>query len=336
MYGSCFGTRTNETLALAVAGLLTARLGSRTDVAAVEPTWFVLELPIAVDSATLVDAFQIDPETLLPLVERLVPSGLDYRWVFLSIARKLGVIPSSADPRDLRTLEPLLEESRTTPLGEEALEKTLHDRYDVAHAREVLERARAGTLEVIATPPSTLTDSPLERLRWRVVPEIPPPTLLRAVRERLSNEALALVCLRCGFVRETTPGRYQKEGGSRCLLCRGSLSAVLSPRREADVERLRNYAQKKWKPDRKKSAKRTSRAGRPPSPETEALVRAGYTSAELVAHYGDRALYALAARGIGPDTARRLLSRLYQSDDAFFTEILRAERAYARTRAFWD
>jgi len=336
VYGACFGTRTNETLALAVAGLLTARLGARTDVATVEPTWFVLELPVAVDAATLIDAFQIDPETILPLVERLVPSGLDYRWVFLSIARKLGVIPSSSDPRDLRTLEPLLEESRTNPLGEEALEKTLHDRYDVVHAREVLERVRAGTLDVVATPPSPLTDGPLERLRWRVVPEAPPPTLLKAVRERLANEPLALVCLRCGFVRQTTPGRYQKEGGSRCLLCRGSLSAVLSPRREADIERLRRYAKKKWKPAEKHPSKRTPRAERAPAPETEALVRTGYTSAELVAHYGDRALYALAARGIGPDTARRLLAKLYQSDDAFFTEILRAERAYARTRAFWD
>jgi ATP-dependent helicase Lhr and Lhr-like helicase len=336
VYGSCFGTRTNDTLALAVAGRLTARLGARVDVAAVEPTWFVLELPVAVDSATLIDAFHIDPETLVSLVERLVPSGLDYRWVFLSIARKLGVIPSSADPRDLRTLEPLLAESRTSPLGEEALEKTLHDRYDLAHAREVLERARAGALEVVATPPSALTDGPLERLRWRVLPETPPPTLLKAVRERLSNEPLSLVCLRCGFVRQTTPGRYQKEGGSRCLLCGGSLSAVLSPRREEDVDRLRVYAKKKWKPTAKRPGKRSSRSERAPSPETEALVRTGYTSAELVAHYGDRALYALAARGIGPDTARRLLARLYQSDDAFFTEILRAERAYAKTRAFWD
>ncbi|MCI4365164.1 MAG: DEAD/DEAH box helicase [Thermoplasmata archaeon] len=336
VYGSCFGTRTNETLALAVAGLLTARLGARTDVAAVEPTWFVLELPVAVDAATLVDAFSIDPESLLPLVERLVPSGLDYRWVFLAVARKLGVIPSSADPRDLRTLEPLLAESRTNPLGEETLEKTLHDRFDVAHAREVLERVRDGSVEVVPAPSSALADGPLERLRWRVVLDTPPPTLLKAVRERLAAEPLALVCLRCGFVRQTTPGRYQKEGGSRCLLCRGSLSAVLSPRREADIERLLRYAKKKWRPTGKAPAKRAARAERAPSPETEALVRTGYTSAELVAHYGDRALYALAARGIGPDTARRLLSRLYQNDDAFFTEILRAERAYARTRAFWD
>ena len=335
VFGACFGTRTNETLALAIAGLLTARLGARTDVAAVEPTWFVLELPIAVDGPTLVDAVSVDPDSLRPLVERLVPSGLDYRWVFLAVARKLGVIPASADPRDLRTLEPLLEVSRTNPLGEEVLEKTLHDRYDLEHATEVVRRVRAGTIQVSVTAPSALTDGPLERLSWRAVSDTPPPTLLKAVRERLAKEPLALVCLRCGFQRQTTPARYQQEGGSRCLLCGGSLSAVLSPRRERDIERLVKYAKAKWRPARK-PARRVPRRERPPTPEVENLVRTGYTSAELVAHYGERALYALAARGIGPETARRLLARLYRDDDAFFTEILRAERSYARTRAFWD
>jgi len=338
VYGACFGTRTNETLALATAGLLTARLGARVDIATVEPTWFVLELPIAVDDATLVDAFSIDPNALGPLVERLVPSGLDYRWVFLAVARKLGVIPASADPRDLRTLEPLLDASRTTPLGEETLEKTLHDRYDLPHAAEVLERLKARTIEIVAAPPSALTDGPLERLRWRAVPDTPPPTLLKAVRERLEKETLTLVCLRCGFTRNTTPGRYHAEGGSRCLLCHGSLSAVLSPRRTAEIDRLSRYAKRKWrpKPAGSRTRGRTRRREPPLPPETETLVRAGYTSAELLAHYGERALLALAARGVGPETARRLLARHYRDDDAFFTEILRAERAYARTRAFWD
>jgi len=339
VYGACFGTRTNETLSLATAGLLTARLGARVEVAAVEPTWFVLELPIAVDAPTLIDAFRIEPATLRPLVERLVPTGLDYRWVFLAVARKLGVVPESADPRDLRTLEPLLGASRTNPLGEEVLEKTLHDRYDVDHAVEVLQRLGSGALEVAATPPSPLSDEPLERLEWRAVPDLPPPTLLKAVRERLEKEPLVLACLRCGFVRTTTPGRYRSEGGSRCLLCHGSLSAVLSPRRTEDVDRLVKYAKRKWRPPAPVTTGRGSRKvrrERPLPPETENLVRAGYTSAELLAHYGERALYALAARGIGPETARRLLMRHYRDDDAFFTEILRAERHYARTRSFWD
>ena len=338
VFGACFGTRTNETLALATAGLLTARLGARAEVASVEPTGFVLELPIAVDEATLVDAFAIEPESIRSLVERLVPTGLDYRWVFLSVARKLGVIPAGADPRDLRTLEPLREESRLTPLGDEVLEKTLHDRYDVDHAVEVLERLRSGAVRVVPTAPSPWSNGPLERLRWRAVPDVPPPTLLKAVRERLEKEPLTLVCLRCGFTRTTTPARYRSEGGSRCLRCHGSLSAVLSPRRTEEIERLSRYAYRKWKAPEARPAKPRGRARRerPVPPGTEALVRAGYTSAELLAHHGERALCALAARGVGPDTARRLLARHYRDEDAFFTELLRAERAYARTRAFWD
>ncbi len=335
VFGACFGTRTNETLALAVAGVLTSRLGARVELASVEPTWFVLELPVALDDAALVDAFRLEPSDLRPLVERLVPSGFDYRWVFLNVARKLGVLPASSDPRDLRTLDPLLQASQTTPLGEEALEKTLHDRYDIDHAVEILRRVRSGTIEVVGTAPSALTDGPLERLRWRAVPDVPPPTLLKAIRERLESEPLTLVCLRCGFVRTTTARRYRAEGGSRCLLCRGALSAVLSPRREGDIDRLSRYAKKRRRATASPPTGRARRE-RPLGPDTEALVRSGYTSAELLAHHGERALLALAARGVGPETARRLLARLYRNDDAFFTEVLRAERAYARTRAFWD
>ena len=335
VYGACFGTRTNETLALAVAGLLTARLGQRVDIAAVEPTWFVLELPVALEPSALVDAFRSEPESLEPLVERLVPSGLDYRWVFLTVARKLGVVGSSADPNDLRSLEAVLRESLSTPLGEEVLEKTLAERYDLEHARRVLARVRTGEIEVVAAARSPVSDAPLERLRWRAVPDRPPPTLLRAIRERLEKEPLVLVCLRCGFSRTTTPHRYRTEGGSRCLVCHGSLSAVVSARREAEVDRLARYAKAKWRAERRPGAGRRPRP-RPPPPETESLVRAGYTSAELVAHHGERALLALAARGVGPETARRLLARAYRDDEAFLTELLRAERAYARTRAFWD
>ena len=264
-----------------------------------------------------------------------MPTGLDYRWVFLAVARKLGVIAASADPRDLRTLDPLLAASRTNPLGEETLEKTLHDRYDVDHATQVLERIRDGAIEVVATPSSSFTNGPLERLEWRTVLDVPPPTLLKAVQERLAKEPLTLVCLRCGFLRTTTPLRYQAEGGSRCLLCHGSLSAVLSPRRTKEIDRLSAYAKRK-RAGTKPSAGRRARKERALAAETETLVRAGYTSAELLAHYGERALFALAGRGIGPETARRLLMRLYRDDDAFFTEILRSERAYARTRVFWD
>jgi ATP-dependent helicase Lhr and Lhr-like helicase len=325
--GACLGTRTNNSLSLAVAGLLTARLGARVEVLSVEPTSFVLGLPVALDGEALEQALAIPPESLEGLLERLVPTGLEYRWVFLTVARKFGALPPSVDPRDLRVLEPLVEQSRENPLGEEALEKTLHDRYDLPHARLVLERIRDGQIAVRRTAPGPWSDAPLARLRWRELPDVPPPTLLKAVEERLRVEELMLVCLRCGFQRTTTPARYRAEGGSVCRLCHGALSAVLSPRRTDEVRAIVQYAKRKWKgqgPPRRLA------------PSLPPLIRAAYTSAELLAHYGERALLCLAARGVGPETARRLLTRLYRSDAEFLTEVLRAERSYARTRSFWD
>jgi ATP-dependent Lhr-like helicase len=47
---------------------------------------------------------------------------------------------------------------------------------------------------------------------------------------------------------------------------------------------------------------------------------------------------ALAGRGIGPNTAARILRKQYLVDDEqeFLREILKAEINYARTKRFWD
>ncbi|MCI4341302.1 MAG: DEAD/DEAH box helicase, partial [Thermoplasmata archaeon] len=188
--GACFGNRTNATLALALAGLMGHRLGGRVEVLAVEPTWIVLGLPVALEPAKVEVQLQIAPEEIEPLVERLVPSSSEFRYVFLNVARKFGVLPVGSDPRALRDLEPLIEASRQTPLGQEALEKTLHERFDVPHAREVLERLRSGAIQVRPVPTGPLSELVLSRLKWRELPDTPPPTLLAAVGERLMQETL--------------------------------------------------------------------------------------------------------------------------------------------------
>jgi ATP-dependent Lhr-like helicase len=43
----------------------------------------------------------------------------------------------------------------------------------------------------------------------------------------------------------------------------------------------------------------------------------------------------MSARGVGPSTAIRILRRFVRNEEEFYTEILKAEREYARTRMFW-
>jgi len=61
-----------------------------------------------------------------------------------------------------------------------------------------------------------------------------------------------------------------------------------------------------------------------------------YTNASLVSAHGKKAVYALVARGVGPDTAARILRNLHEDEDAFLRDVLAAEVNYARTRRFWD
>ena len=60
-----------------------------------------------------------------------------------------------------------------------------------------------------------------------------------------------------------------------------------------------------------------------------------YKNASLVKDYGPKAVVALAGRGVGPDSASRILSGFYENEDEFLRDILSAELTYARTKRFW-
>ncbi len=58
--------------------------------------------------------------------------------------------------------------------------------------------------------------------------------------------------------------------------------------------------------------------------------------ASLVSAHGKKAVMALAARGVGPDTAARILRGLHETEEDFLRDVLAAEVNYARTKRFWD
>ncbi len=69
--------------------------------------------------------------------------------------------------------------------------------------------------------------------------------------------------------------------------------------------------------------------------EQKALTRAR-RSADLVIAYGRRAVVAQSVYGIGPQTASRVLSKMHETDDEFYKDLLEAKLQFITTRQYWN
>jgi ATP-dependent helicase Lhr and Lhr-like helicase len=58
--------------------------------------------------------------------------------------------------------------------------------------------------------------------------------------------------------------------------------------------------------------------------------------ADLVLSYGKQAVRALQVKGVGAETASRILGKMHPNEDEFFMDLLKAKIQYLRTREFWD
>jgi ATP-dependent Lhr-like helicase len=58
-------------------------------------------------------------------------------------------------------------------------------------------------------------------------------------------------------------------------------------------------------------------------------------SADLTLSYGKMAIMAMEVKGIGPETASRILGRMHPRDEEFYMDLLKAKIQYLRTREFW-
>jgi len=72
------------------------------------------------------------------------------------------------------------------------------------------------------------------------------------------------------------------------------------------------------------------------SPQSARKTARIYRIANIVLLHGKTAVIALASRGIGPETASRVIRKLREDKEEFYRDILIAERNYAKTKRFWE
>ncbi|HNV38522.1 MAG TPA: DEAD/DEAH box helicase, partial [Methanoculleus sp.] len=199
-----------------------------------------------------------------------------------------------------------------TVIAAEAYRELFSGSMDVDAAREILLAIRDGRTAVTTGRLSPLGSEGLSSSRDMIPPPMIDQAVIGTLMRRLDKEDVVLFCMHCRkwksrTVVERVPDKPQ------CPLCNARLIAALKPWDEQFIPAMR----KKEKTE-----------------EERAIEVRFLRNANIVLSSGKKAVTALAAKGVGPEAASRILATLSEGD-AFYREILKAERNYVRTHRFW-
>ena len=308
----CFGSRVNETLSKLVGALLNARFGESVGVQT-EVYSIVLETPRNVKAADVVKILkETDPSSLGQLMRYIVRNSSYLKWQFVHVAKKFGAIRKGADYKMLN-ISKLIDVFERSPIFEEALAKTLWENMDVEAASTVLKRIQDGSIEVVTGPLSHIGMHAIGTRKELMQPQRADKAVLRALKDRLNSEEVVMVCMNCRTHRKSSVERLPDK--IKCAKCSGVLMAAIQPYVKTQFDILKKG---------------------PANEEQRKELKRIYKNANLVMAHGKRAVMTLVGRGVGPDTAARILSRVQTEEDEFLRDILAAEIVYARTKKFWD
>ncbi len=247
------------------------------------------------------------------LVDEIMKSRL-FKWRMLRVLVRMGLLNrKKLNVEELRKVEKgLVRSYRDTVVGKETLREILVEKVSLEELKQFLNSLNK--IEIVAR------DELSNQSKWALmfeggVKEVKVESssvIEQAVRMRLENREVKMVCMLCGNVWE---GKV-KDVPLKCPKCGAGFVAPIFKEEGLEEAAMKIAKGEKLRGPSKKMGE-------------EARMRAN-----LLMGYGRDALLALAGRGIGAKTARRVLERSRISG-SLIKEIVSAEKTYLRTRRYW-
>jgi ATP-dependent Lhr-like helicase len=313
---AAFGHTINETLGRVLAALLGQLTGSSVGME-IDPYRIELEVPQGITVNDVLDVLRdTDPDHVASIIELSLKNADTLKFKLAQVASKFGALKGWKQGSANRFgRDRLLSALEDTPIYDEALREVLHEDLAVDAAGEVLARLQAGDIEIETVSERTAIGlGGRSSGRELLAPENADASVINTVRERIQSDRVLLFCLHCqDWKRKREVSRVAEQPS--CPECGSTRIAALNPWADEVVTAIRA--------DEKDE-------------EAEKQTRRAYRAANLVQSHGKQAVVALAARGVGPHNAARIISKLREDEDEFYRDILEQERQYARTQSFWD
>ena len=304
----CRGSKINETLAHFIQAMGSA-LGGSTGMAVIDPYRISFKIP-RVDAGHIEEWLRgTSPSALEAILRMTIPNGRAIRARFVQVARRFGVLRKDVDPRRVN-IEGMMKRYSGTPVVEETLSKLFHERMDIEGTMDLMSDIQNGRVSVVVTGPGPLGQSPRSE-RDMLLPAWSDKDLRERLETRLLSERCVLICINCSSTDRKRVGRLEN-GIDDCSVCGGGMRCCAPERLES---MLSGWVSSRDPKDRGRVQK----------------------NAELIRNHGFEAIMCLMARGVGEETATRILrSHAGKTRTALLRSIHNAEIEYARTRRYWS
>jgi ATP-dependent Lhr-like helicase len=242
------------------------------------------------------------------------------------VAERFGALPrgKTMGPERLESLPKMFGD---TPIWDETIREAMLEKVDVGKAKEIMRDVIDGNIRVStiyrAEKPSPLAFHILEK--YSDVSELMAPERvlignIEKMKKAIEARTARLLCMKCGeWTMEEKVRSLPEE--PECGKCGSGLLSLMYF--SQDAQRLAEVLKKR-------------REGKELTDEELRELTQARRKADLILSYGKKAVTALEVKGVGPETASRILGRMHAKEDEFYMDLLKAKIQYLKTRQYWE
>jgi ATP-dependent Lhr-like helicase len=270
--------------------------------------------------------FRLTDDEIEAAFGKYMDAKFPFSYKMRFVAQRFGALPrgkTMGAERESRL--PFMFED--TPIYDETIREAMVEKVDVAKVKEIVSDIRSGQIKLSTiyrnekhTPLAYRILEKFSDVSELMAPEEVLLSNIEKMKKAIEARTARLLCIKCGeWIHEEKVRNLPND--PECGKCGSGLLALMYF--SQDAQRLAEALRKR-------------REGRELSEDELKELTSARRKADLILSYGKKAITALEVKGVGPETASRILGKMHSKEDEFYMDLLKAKIHYLKTRQYWE